>query len=71
MLEIKNLVKSFGENTAVDDISFKVEKGEIYGLIGRNGAGKSTTFRMILGIIEPTSGTILYDNKKRLFFHFV
>ncbi len=64
MLEIKNLVKSFGENTAVDNISFKVEKGEIYGLIGRNGAGKSTTFRMILGIIEPTSGTILYDNKK-------
>lgn len=64
MLEVNNLVKKFGENTAVDNISFKVENGKIYGLIGRNGAGKSTTFRMILGIIEPTSGNVLYDNQK-------
>ena len=64
MLEIKNLVKTFGNNKAVDDISFNVENGKMYGLVGRNGAGKSTTFRMILGIIEPTEGTILYDNKK-------
>lgn len=64
MLEVNNLVKKFGQNTAVDNISFKVENGKIYGLVGRNGAGKSTTFRMILGIIEPTSGTVLYDNQK-------
>lgn len=64
MLKIKNLVKKFGENVAVDDVSFEVENGKIYGLVGRNGAGKSTTFRMILGIIEPTSGTVLYDNQK-------
>lgn len=64
MLEIKNLVKTFGNNKAVDNISFTVEKGRMYGLVGRNGAGKSTTFRMILGIIEPTEGTVLYDNKK-------
>ncbi len=64
MLEVKNLTKKFGDNVAVNDISFNVENGKIYGLIGRNGAGKSTTFRMILGIIEPTEGSVLYDNKK-------
>lgn len=64
MLEVKNLVKTFGDNKAVDDISFVVENGKMYGLVGRNGAGKSTTFRMILGIIEPTSGTVLYNNNK-------
>ena len=63
MLEVKNLVKKFGENTAVNNISFNVENGKIYGLVGRNGAGKSTTFRMILGIIEPTSGEVLYNNE--------
>ncbi len=63
MLEVKNLVKKFGNNVAVDDISFKVENGKIYGIVGRNGAGKSTTFRMILGIIEPSSGSVMYDNK--------
>ena len=64
MLEVKNLVKKFGNNVAVNDISFNVEKGKIYGLVGRNGAGKSTTFRMILGIISPTSGNVFYDGKK-------
>lgn len=64
MLEIKNLVKCFGDNKAVDNISFVVENGKMYGLVGRNGAGKSTTFRMILGIIEPTEGIVLYDGKK-------
>lgn len=64
MLEVRNLVKTFGNNKAVNDISFTVENGKMYGLVGRNGAGKSTTFRMILGIIEPTEGTVLYDNKK-------
>lgn len=64
MLEIKNLIKTFGDNKAVDDISFVVENGKMYGLVGRNGAGKSTTFRMILGIIEPTEGIVLYNGKK-------
>lgn len=64
MLEVKNLVKQFGEKTAVNDLSFKIESGKMYGLVGRNGAGKSTTFRMILGIIQPTSGEILYNGKK-------
>ena len=64
MLEVKNLSKKFEQNKAVNNISFKVENGKIYGLVGRNGAGKSTTFRMILNIIKPTSGEILYDGKK-------
>ena len=64
MLEIKNLTKKFGNNIAVNDISFTVQRGKIFGIVGRNGAGKSTTFRMILNIIEPTKGQILYNNKK-------
>lgn len=64
MLELKNITKKFEENIAVDNISFKVEQGKIFGIVGRNGAGKSTTFRMILNIIEPTEGTCLYNGKK-------
>ena len=50
------LVKKFGGFTAVDSVSFEVSKGEIYGFLGANGAGKSTTIRMLCGILEPTSG---------------
>ena len=63
MLELKNITKEFNSNKAVEDLSFEVEEGKIFGLIGRNGAGKSTTFRMILNIIEPTSGEIFYNKK--------
>lgn len=61
MLELKNITKKFGEKVAVDNISFKVEQGKIFGIVGRNGAGKSTTFRMILNIIEPSGGTCKYN----------
>ncbi|MEG2310670.1 MAG: ATP-binding cassette domain-containing protein [Clostridia bacterium] len=61
MLEVKNLVKIFGEKTAVNNVSFTVQKGKIFGLLGRNGAGKSTIFRLILNILTPTSGTIWYN----------
>ena len=64
MLELKNISKEFESKKAVNELSFKVEKGKILGLVGRNGAGKSTTFRMILNIIKPTDGEILYNNKK-------
>lgn len=57
MIEVKNLAKTFGTKTAVDDVSFTVEKGEILGFLGPNAAGKSTTMRMITGFIPPTSGT--------------
>ena len=64
MLEIKNLTKKFDEKTVVNNVSFSVENGKIFGIVGRNGAGKSTIFRMILNIINQTSGTILYDDQK-------
>ena len=64
MLEIKNITKRFENNVAVDDVSFNVEPGKIFGLVGRNGAGKSTTFRIILKILEQTSGTVQYDGKE-------
>lgn len=55
-IEVKNLTKTFGNFTAVDKISFDVHKGEVFGFLGANGAGKSTTIRMLIGILEPTSG---------------
>lgn len=64
MLEVSNLSKSFGNVEALEDLNFKAEDGKIFGIIGRNGAGKSTTFRLILKIIEPTNGEILYNGEK-------
>jgi ABC-2 type transport system ATP-binding protein len=63
----KNLQKKFGDFTAVDSISFEVEKGEVYGFLGANGAGKTTTIRMLCGLLEPTSGDAIvagYSIKK-------
>lgn len=60
-LDISNLVKNFGEKTAVDNISFKIEKPGVFGLLGTNGAGKTTTIRMILGILEMDSGIIQWN----------
>ena len=61
MIEVKHLTKRFGHNTAVDNISFTVKKGEVLGFLGPNGAGKSTTMRMITGYIPPTDGKISVD----------
>ena len=58
MIEVKNLSKHFGEKVAVDNISFKVEKGEVLGFLGPNGAGKSTTMRMVTGYLPPTGGEV-------------
>jgi ABC-2 type transport system ATP-binding protein len=56
MIEVQNLSRRFGAKLAVDDVSFKVDKGEVLGFLGPNGAGKSTTMRMITGYLAPTSG---------------
>jgi len=64
MLEVKNSSKRFAEVVAVDDVSFKLEKGKILGLLGKNGAGKSTIFRIILGILEADKGQVLIDKKE-------
>jgi ABC-2 type transport system ATP-binding protein len=55
-IEVKNLTKRFGNFTAVDNISFEVSKGEIFGFLGANGAGKTTAMRMLCGLSKPTSG---------------
>lgn len=56
IIEIKNLTKYYGKQKGIEDVSFKVEEGEIFGFIGPNGAGKSTTIRTLLSLIYPTSG---------------
>ena len=58
-IEVKNLTRTFGAFTAVDRLSFEVQSGEIFGFLGANGAGKSTTIRMLCGLLRPTSGTAI------------
>ena len=58
MIEVNNLTKQFGHKTAVDDLSFSVEKGEVLGFLGPNGAGKSTTMRIITGFLPATHGDV-------------
>lgn len=55
-ISVENVVKRFGDFTAVNDVSFTVRRGEIFGLLGPNGSGKTTTIRMMLGLLQPTSG---------------
>lgn len=59
MIEVENLVRRFGPAVAVDGISFRVDDGEIYGLLGPNGSGKSTTMKILAGILPPTSGRVV------------
>ena len=61
MLVVENLVKRFGGFKAVNNVSFRVERGEILGLIGPNGSGKSTIFNMLSGTLAPTSGSLTFD----------
>lgn len=61
MIRVENITKRYGNFTAVDDISFEIEEGEIVGFLGPNGAGKSTTMNMITGFIEPSKGRIIVD----------
>ena len=63
MLEVKNLGISFGGLRAVDDFNLSIEKGELYGLIGPNRAGKTTVFNMLTGVYKPTDGKILLDGE--------
>ncbi len=57
VIEVEHLVKAFGSFHAVDDISFSVKRGEIFGFLGANGAGKTTAMHMLTGLNQPTSGT--------------
>ena len=60
-IEVRRLTRRFGAFVAVDDLSFDVRRGEIFGFLGSNGAGKSTTIRMLCGLLRPTSGTAIVD----------
>tara|TARA_B100001758_G_C18414734_1_gene618647 strand:+ start:3775 stop:4494 length:720 start_codon:yes stop_codon:yes gene_type:complete len=62
MIEIQNLHKKYDDITVVDDLSLKVDVGEVLGFLGPNGAGKSTTMKMVTGFLEPTSGNIKINN---------
>ena len=64
ILEIQNLTKYYGKTKGIENISLKLEEGEIFGFIGPNGAGKSTTIRSIMNLINKTSGKVLIENKE-------
>ena len=63
IIEINNLTKQFKNVLAVKNINFKINKGKIIGLLGPNGCGKTTTIGMMLGLIKPTSGSVIINHK--------
>ena len=63
MLQVDKLSKNFNDFDAVKNLSFTVNQGDVYGFLGQNGAGKSTTLRMLLKLIKPTSGEIIFSGK--------
>lgn len=66
LIQVENISKTFGSFKAVDNLSFNIEKGMIYGLLGPNGSGKTTTIRMIMDIIAPDSGQIVFSENRRI-----
>lgn len=69
LLEVKNINKRYGKKMAMTDVSFQVEAGQIVGLIGLNGAGKSTTMRAITGLMRYDSGSVMFDGQRITFSH--
>ena len=65
ILEAKNISKSFGKIQALDDVNFHLYKGKIHGLLGENGAGKSSLMNILSGIYQPEKGSIIFDGKKQ------
>ena len=64
LVEVINLKKNYSSKEAVKDVSFRIKKDEILGLLGPNGSGKTTTIGMLLGLLKPTNGEIFIDGKK-------
>ena len=64
IVEVKNFGISFGDKEIIKDLSFTIKKGEIFGLLGSNGSGKTTTIRSLLGLYQPTKGELLVNNKR-------
>ena len=65
ILEAKNISKSFGKIQALDDVNFHLYKGKIHGLLGENGAGKSSLMNILSGIYQPEKGSIIFDGEKQ------
>src|SRR5437868_2239291 len=63
LLEARHLKKSYGDQLAVEDVSFELQRGEVFGLLGPNGAGKSTTMLMLAGLLIPDAGQVLIDGE--------
>mgnify|MGYP001072901296 FL=1 len=63
MIEFWNLTKNYGKKVALKELTLTIEQGEIFGFLGHNGAGKSTTIKSLVSIIEPSSGSIVVDGK--------
>ena len=61
MISVEHLTKCYGDFTAVDDLSFEIDEGHVYGFLGPNGAGKSTTMNIMTGCLSATSGRVLID----------
>ena len=68
-IEVKNLEKSFGKNKVIDNVSFKVENGEILAIVGFSGSGKSTVLKLISGLIPKDSGEIITTGDIAMVFH--
>ena len=68
MIEVKHLTKKYGTHLAVDDLSFTIDKGRIYGFLGPNGAGKSTFLKILSGQLEPSKGEVIITPGERLSF---
>src|SRR5689334_11437855 len=63
LLEATGLSKNYGSAVVVDHVSFQIERGETLGLVGESGSGKSTIARIVLGLIDPTAGTVLFEGQ--------
>lgn len=64
VIEIENLTKKFGDVTALEDVNLRIESGKIYGIIGRNGSGKTVLFKLIAGYLKPTRGRVVVNGKE-------
>lgn len=63
LIELRNVVKKYDDVAVVNNLSLEIKKGEIFGFLGPNGAGKSTSINMMVGLLKPTSGNILFNGK--------
>ena len=61
MIEVRNLSRYYGDHRAVDDVSFSIEDSQVIGFLGLNGAGKSTTLKVLAGLLSPSAGTVTID----------